>query len=115
MKDSYSGKSHGGGSGSNCRDWYASHDHMPPGPKKLYVTGKCTFPTTGFSVELKPAVPQGINPSIYILNKIVHEPTGPTADVITTVDVRYEEQTDTEYQQVHIMPDDVLIEVKHPE
>ena len=139
MKDTYGGKSQGGqsqeyggekskphskgqsggyGGGESqgdCRGWYASHDHMPPGPKMLYVTGECTFPTAGYSVELKPATPQGINPKIYILEKIVHKPTGPAAPVITTVPVRYEEKTDTEYDQVHLLPDGVTIDVEHTE
>ena len=109
MRDSYGSDE----SKNNCSNWYASHDHMPPGPKMLYVTGDCEFPTTGYSVELKPAVPQGINPAIYILEKIVHEPSGPTNPVITTVEVRYEEQTDTEYEQIYIVPDGVTIEVEH--
>ena len=114
MKDDYSsGKSYGGGSDSNCSDWYASHDHKPPGPKTLHVTGKCKFPTGGYSVELKPAEPQGINPKIYILDKIVNTPTKPVPDVITTVEVRYDEKTETEYDQVHIRPDDVTLDVEH--
>lgn len=114
MKDRYEDTSQGkGGSHGDCYDWYASHDHMPPGPKMLYVTGKCTFPRADYSVELKPAEPQGINPKIYLLEKMVHKPTGPAADVETTVDVRYEEQTDREYDQVHIVPDGATIDVEH--
>ena len=104
---------YGGGADGDCRDWYASHDHMPGKPKTLYVTGKCTFPTEGFGVELKPAVPQGINPKIYLLEKIVHKPKDLVPDVKTTVEVRYEEQTDTEYDQVTILPDGVTIDVEH--
>jgi hypothetical protein len=120
MKDNYGGGTYdkgtyGGKSEGKCTDWYASHDHMPGSPKTLYVTGKCTFPTEGYSVELKPANPQGINPKIYLLNKIVHKPKDPAADVITTVDVRYEEDTDTEYEQVQILPDGVTIDVEHTE
>ena len=48
-----------------CGDWKAWHDNQPPGPKTLYVTGKCTFNTGGYSVQLKPHEPQGINPAIY--------------------------------------------------
>lgn len=95
-----------------CSDWAAWHDHMPPGPATLHVTGKCTFPTAGYSVELRPANPQGINPKIYILDRIVHKPTGPAAEVITEVPVRYAEQTDTEYDEVHIRPDDAHVKVE---
>jgi hypothetical protein len=85
---------------------------MPPGPPTLRVTGKCTFPTEGYSVELRPADPQGINQRIYILNRIVHEPTGNVAQVVTEVEVRYEEKTDKEYDEVHILPDDVHVKVE---
>lgn len=118
MKENYGGGSddrgtYGGESPGKCGDWYASHDHMPGKPKTLYVTGKCTFGTPGYTVELRPAVPQGINPKIYLLNKIVNAPTKPVPDVVTTVDVRYEEKTDTEYDQVTILPDGVTVDVEH--
>lgn len=99
-------------SDGNCSDWKAWHDFQPPGPATLYVTGKCTFPTSGFSVELKPHVPPGINPSIYLLDKIVHKPTGPVNEVITTVDVRYEEKTKVHYVDVEILPDKINVPVK---
>ncbi len=115
MKDNYGDESYGGESEGDCSGWYASHDHRPPGPKKLHVTGKCTFRTGGYSVELKPADPQGINPEIYILEKIVTKPTGGATTAITTVDVRYDEETDTEYKQVQIIPDGGTIDVEHTE
>ena len=113
MQDDYSDDKSYGGASTNCSDWYASHDHMPGRPKTLHVSGKCEFPTAGYTVELKPASPQGINPKIYILNKIVTPPPGPAADVLTTVEVRYDEKTDTEYDQVQIEPDSVFIDVEH--
>lgn len=102
----------GGKAESKCTDWKAWHDNEPPGPVRLYVTGKCTFPTTGYKVELKPRVPQGINPTIYILDKAVHKPSGPAGDVVTTVEVRYEETTNKHYTEIHILPDDVHVKVK---
>ena len=95
-----------------CSDWKAWHDSQPISPPKLFVTGKCTFPTSAYSVELKPHIPPGINPQIYILDKVVHEPSGPVNDVITTVEVRYEEQTKAHYTEVHILPDDVHVPVE---
>jgi len=76
------------------------------------VEGKCTFPTSGYTVDLKPAKPQGINPKIFILEKIVHKPTGPAQDVITTVSVRYEEKTETRYTEIEIVPDGTQFPVK---
>jgi hypothetical protein len=100
------------GSQGKCSGWTALHDTQPVKPHTLYVTGKCTFPTAGYSVELRPHLPQGINPAIYIMDKIVHEPTGPVNQVLTTVDVRYSEKTDAHYKEVHILPDDVHVPVK---
>jgi hypothetical protein len=95
-----------------CGDWKAWHDNQPPGPKTLYVTGKCTFNTGGYSVQLKPHEPQGINPAIYLMDKIVKEPTGNVNQQITTVDVRYSEKTDRVYSEVNILPDDAHVPVK---
>ena len=100
------------GSQGKCSGWAALHDIQPVKPPTLYVTGKCTFPTAGYSVELRPQVQPGINPAIYILDKIVHEPTGPVNQVLTRVDVRYSEKTDAHYKEVYILPDDVHVPVK---
>src|SRR5689334_12372915 len=97
---------------SNCHNWTAVHDYMPPRPPRLRVQGKCTFPTPGYRVELRKHVPPGINPRILILDKTVIKPTGPEPDVVTTVDVRFEEQTDVHYTEVLILPDQVTIKVE---
>ena len=95
-----------------CSGWKAWHDNQPPGPATLHVTGKCTFPTGGYSVELKSHQPQGINPVIYLLDKIVHEPTGNVNQLVTTVDVKFSEKNKAKYSEVHILPDDVQITVE---
>jgi hypothetical protein len=97
---------------SNCSDWSAIHDFMPPGPARLTVRGKCTFPTPGYGVTLKKKVPQGINPSILLLEKIVTRPSGPEPQVVTTISVTpYEEVTDYRYKQIEIS-DGTKIDVK---
>ncbi len=96
----------------NCRDWSAWHDHEPPGPPVLHVRGECEFPTAGYSVELRRHVPQGINPRDLLLDLIVHEPSGPAADVITVVEARYREETDVEHDTVTILPDGPSIPVE---
>jgi len=97
-----------------CKGWTAWHDHMPPGPARLIVTGQCTFPTAGYSVTLQPTKPQGFNPNILLLDKIVTppDPGSTVAQVETTVEARYEEQTDREYSHVTILPDDETIPVQ---
>lgn len=95
----------------SCRDWSAVHDQEPPGPFTLIVTGICAMPTPGYSVELRPHEPQGINPADYLLDKIVTAPGGIQPQVITDVDVRYEEQTGADYKTVTILPGGPTIEV----
>ena len=95
-----------------CRDWYASHDHMPPGPATLRVTGTCTFPSTDYRVDLRRHEPQGVNPRDLLLDKIVIEPSGVVGHAFTDVDVRYEEITDVEYESVTILPDGPSIPVE---
>jgi hypothetical protein len=95
-----------------CRDWHAVHDHQPLGSAVLRVTGTCRFDTAGWSVELRRHEPQGINPRDLLLDRVVREPQGPAAQVITDVKVRYEEQTDFEYETVTILPDGPSVPVE---
>jgi hypothetical protein len=95
-----------------CRDWYASHDHMPPGPARLQVRGSCRFPTTGYTVELRRHEPQGINPKDLLLDKVVQPPSGVIGPGSSDVEVRYEEQTDFEYDTVTILPSGPSIAVQ---
>jgi len=62
-------------------------------------------------VELKKHYPQ-IHPPILVLDKIVTRPRGPAGDVVTTVDVKYEEQTRIRYAEVEIVPDGTRIKVE---
>jgi hypothetical protein len=96
---------------SSCTDWKAWHDNQPPGPATLHVIGKCAFPDSGYTVELKPHEPQGINPGIYLLDKIVNVPTH-VSHHPSTLDVKYSEKTTVKYSEVHILPDDVHVPVK---
>ncbi|HKP10597.1 MAG TPA: hypothetical protein VJZ91_00755 [Blastocatellia bacterium] len=96
-----------------CTGWEAFEDQMPPSPPTLRVSGKCRFPTHGYKVRLKKAVPQGINPAILLLEKIVTPPTGPVIQTPETVDVRYQQRVKKgQYKQVTILPDGKTIRVK---
>jgi len=101
----------GGGSTGSCRDWHAMRSMRPGSPIRLIVTGTCTFPTPGFSVELRPRSPQGINPADYLLDRIVTAPGGQVPQVLDDVEVRYEEETDFPYETVTILPGGPTIEV----
>jgi hypothetical protein len=95
-----------------CTDWKAWHDRKPGGPATLHVTGECEFPTGGYKVELRPMKPQGINPRILLLEKIVHPPTGVTNQMVTHVEVHYTEKTNVHYDHVSIVPDGITVPVK---
>jgi hypothetical protein len=99
---------------TQCGDWYAWHDRMPGKKPTLHVVGQCMFPTGGYTVELRPASPQGFNPSIYILEKIVHSPNpgDPVTQPITPVNIHYREETRAVYTQVQILPDNTIIPVQ---
>jgi hypothetical protein len=95
-----------------CSGWRAVHNFQPPGPPTLTVTGKCVFPTTGYKVKLVKAVPQGINPLILLLRKIVTPPTGIVLPVLTTVAVKFTLKTSTKYTHVTILPEVVTVKVQ---
>jgi hypothetical protein len=96
-----------------CSDWYAWRNLEPPGPVILHVTGECKFPDDRYKVELRRREPQRINPKDLLLELIVTEERGWTEPVEeTTLEARYEEQTDFEYDTVTILPDGAVIPVK---
>ena len=87
-----------------CRDWKAWLNKEPPTPPMtLHVTGTCTFPTPGYTAELRPSNPQGINPWDLLLDLVVQAPSGGVPDVLTDVDVRYDAEVTTEYTTVTIL------------
>jgi hypothetical protein len=77
----------------------------------LKVQGEFTFPTPGYKVELKRKVPQGINPSILLLEKAVTTPHGIEPQHVVTIPVSFEEQTTAHYHEVEILPDGIKIAV----
>jgi len=95
-----------------CTGWRAVQDNEPPLPSRLRVTGRCTFPTPGYKVTLKEAVPQGINPRILLLRKTVTPPKGIVIQIPQTVEVTFTRKTKTEYTHVTILPEVVTIKVK---
>lgn len=99
----------------NCRKWEAWHDFMPGKTPTLHVTGVCTTPTPGYKIKLEVASPQGKNPKILLLRKVVTPPTiTPDLDP-TSVDVRFTKKTKVEYTQVTILPEVKTIKVKRVE
>jgi hypothetical protein len=95
-----------------CRDWTARFLRVAGGGGVVLVTGTCTLPTSGHTVELRRHEPQGINPADLLLDLVVTEPSGPAAEVLTDVPVRYQERTDTGFGTVTILPDGPTIAVR---
>jgi hypothetical protein len=96
-----------------CSEWDAWHDHMPGGPATLIVSGACKFPDDRYKVVLRRREPQGINPKDLLLELIgTEERSGTELVEETALEVRYEEQTDFEYDTVTILPDGAVIPVK---
>lgn len=90
----------------NPKDFSAWIDKMPPGPPKLIVTGSMQVNTGGWTVTMKPAEPQGINPDIKILVIEAIAPSGQVTQVVTTIPLRYEENpAQHEYTEVTIRND----------
>jgi hypothetical protein len=76
------------------------HDHYR---EELSVTGDVTEPTTGWTVTLARAEPQGINPKVLLLKLVEQPPTGPAGDIVTTHHVKYDENPPkANYDQVTI-------------
>jgi hypothetical protein len=88
-----------------CGEWRAWLDRMPGNGATLHVTCTCSFPTTGYSVALERREPQGINERDLLLELHVHEPSGMVSEIVTEVDGRYSERTDTGYDTVSVVPE----------
>lgn len=88
-------------------------DNMPGSARKLIVTGKLETPTAGWTAKLTYRVPQGINPKILLLNAAATAPSGPAAEVISQLDVRYEESPpQQDYTDVTVFNGDESLTVK---
>lgn len=86
-----------------CGVWKAWLDMEPPTPPRtLHVTGTCTFPTPGYTAELRPSDPQGINPWDLLFDLVVQAPGGAVPQVLTDIEIHFEAEAETEYTTVTI-------------
>ncbi|MDP8967646.1 MAG: hypothetical protein M3N04_03515 [Actinomycetota bacterium] len=89
-----------------CRDWKALL-----GPGVVVVDVWATFPSAGWSMELRKAEDQGDDPEELILERVVTFPEGYQPPVTRGIEVHWEEQTDAEYKRVTIVPDGLTLDV----
>jgi hypothetical protein len=94
-----------------CRDWKAGLDRTPGDQPALHVSGRCEFPTSGYTVRLQRHAPQGINPFDLLLDLIITEPTGPVSQVATEVNASYQEPTNVEFKSVTTLPNGPTVPV----
>jgi hypothetical protein len=88
-------------------EWTATLHH-----DQLKVHGEVTVPTPGYKVHLKKKEPQGINPAILLLEKVLIAPKGIEPEHVVTLPVTFEEHTTVHYHEVDILPDGIKIKVK---
>ncbi len=96
------------------KDWYAWEDQMPPIPPgpTLYVTGDVETPGSNIVPVLKPAVPQGTNPKILILDLTLVDTHMPGIPVVDFRPARYERDVEKgEFTQVEIRWETTSIEL----
>ncbi len=67
-------------------------DRQPGTEPSLHVTGEVEVPTTGWTLALKRAHPQGVNPRILLLDLTAKPPHGPAGDIVLMPEVTYTEQ-----------------------
>ena len=78
------------GAGLKIKKVIAIENRQPPGPPSFYVVATVQVPSLGYTATLKKAVPQGIIPTILILNVVTKKKPGVWPPKITDVDARYD-------------------------
>lgn len=97
---------------SPCEGWKAWVSHSASGPAILHVTAECQLPTPGHKVELVPDPKQGSDPTVFVLNEVVHPPQGMVAQVITPYQLHYKKKTRKTYKQVLIQPSGTQVTIE---
>lgn len=97
---------------SLCEGWKAWVKHPASGPVMLHVTAECQLPTPGHKVELVPDPKQASEPTVFVLDEVVHPPEGMVAQVITPYKLHYRKKTRKTYKQVLIQPSGTRITIE---
>jgi hypothetical protein len=92
----------------DSRDWYAWNDLQPPGPPRFHLTGEVLVPNPGVHPLLVRKAPQGINPTILLLDLLLKQEPGLWPQVMVWLPARYD-KTPGYYRQVQIFSQGTLI------
>ena len=95
-----------------CSDWKAWRTGSASHGSTLYVTAACKLPTPGHKVELVPAVDQGNDKTVLVLNELIHAPGGLVAQVITPYKLRYRGKLRPNYSDVLILPSGTKVHIE---
>lgn len=74
---------------TNCTNWHAWLDTMPPKPDELHVVGDVEVGNPGIEAFLTVRVPQGINPAILLLDLHLFQKPGNWIQKVTCTQVRF--------------------------
>ncbi|WP_347906009.1 hypothetical protein [Pseudomonas purpurea] len=75
---------------TNCKNWHAWLNAMPPKPDNLHVVGDVEVANPGIKAYLTMRVPQGINPSILMLDLHLFQQPGVWPQVLSCIQVKYD-------------------------
>lgn len=75
---------------TQCKDWQAWLDKMPPKPDELHVIGDVMVSNPGVLPALTMRVPQGINPAILMLDLHLVQQPGMWPQVMACIPARFD-------------------------
>ncbi len=94
----------------DSQDWYAWINFMPPPPEEFHVVGEVYVPNPGVDPLLTPRRPQGINPSILLMDLYLYQKPGVWPQVLVWKQVRYDKVVrGKRYTQVQVFCGDQVI------
>lgn len=98
--------------GTETRCWYAWDNIEPPPPNSFHVTGEVYVSNPGVEVLLVPMSPQGINPSILLMELVLIQRPGVWPSVMMWKTARYDltyGSGKSGYEEVNVFCGDEII------
>ena len=89
--------------GKPTRGWYAWNNRMPIGPGSFHTIGEVEVGNPGIIAILAPKIPQGMNPTILLLDLHLRQRPGMWPQVVTWATARYDSDIpDPPYTHVQV-------------
>jgi hypothetical protein len=90
------------------RNWFAWNDLMPPQPPSFHIIGDVQVPNPGVDLLLTEKVPQGINPTIILLDLHFIQRPGIWPQMVVTKQVRFDKAR-AQYSRAEVFSGSVKI------